>query len=65
MLRSKYLSMVWDDSPEVQIKRPVNPVMKLGKFYRSARKVKEKIDPFTIEELHRIQSKCGERSPEF
>ena len=25
----------------------VNPVMKLGKFYRSARKVKEKIDPFT------------------
>ncbi len=26
-----------------------NPVMKLGKFYRSAPKVKEKIDPFTIE----------------
>ena len=43
---------------------PVNPVMKLGKFYRSARKVKEKIDPFTIEELHRIESKCREKFPE-
>lgn len=42
----------------------VNPVMKLGKFYRSARKVKEKIDPFTIEELHLIADKCRERFPE-
>ena len=43
---------------------PVNPVMKLGRFYRSARKVKEKIDPFTIEELHLIEAKCKERFPE-
>jgi integrase len=44
---------------------PVNPVMKLGKFYRSARRIKEKVDPFTIEELHQIESKCQERFPEF
>jgi integrase len=43
----------------------VNPVMKLGKFYRSAKKVKEKIDPFTIEELHQIEEKCRERFPAF
>jgi integrase len=43
----------------------VNPVMKLGKFYRSAKRVKEKIDPFTIEELHQIESKCRERFPEY
>jgi len=42
----------------------VNPVAKLGRFYRSARKVKEKIDPFTIEELHLIESTCLERFPE-
>ncbi len=42
----------------------VNPVMKLGKFYRSARKIKEKVDPFTIEELHLIESTCRERFPE-
>jgi integrase len=42
----------------------VNPVMKLGKFYRSARRIKEKIDPFTIEELHLIESTCRERIPE-
>ncbi|MEJ2109068.1 MAG: site-specific integrase [Acidobacteriota bacterium] len=42
----------------------VNPVMKLGKFYRSAKKVKEKIDPFTIEELHQVESKCREKFPE-
>jgi integrase len=41
-----------------------NPVARLGKFYRSARKVKEKIDPFTIEELHLIEAKCKERFPE-
>ncbi len=44
---------------------PVNPVMKLGKFYRLAKKVKEKIDPFTIEDLHQIEEKCRERFPEF
>jgi len=44
---------------------PVNPVVKLGKFYRSAKKVKEKIDPFTIEELHQIESKSKERFPEY
>jgi integrase len=43
----------------------VNPVMKLGKFYRSARKIKEKIDPFTIEELHLIEEKCKEKFPEY
>jgi integrase len=42
----------------------VNPVMKLGKFYRSAKKVKEKIDPFTITELHQIEAKCQEKFPE-
>jgi integrase len=44
---------------------PINPVMKLGKFYRSARRIKEKIDPFTIEELHLIEIKCRERFPKF
>ena len=43
----------------------VNPVMKLGKFYRSAKKIKEKIDPFTIEELHQIEAKCRERFPDY
>jgi integrase len=42
----------------------VNPVMKLGKFYRSAKKLKEKIDPFTIEEFHLIEATCRERFPE-
>jgi len=41
-----------------------NPVMKLGKFYRSAKRVKEKIDPFTIEELHLIEDRCREKFPE-
>jgi integrase len=44
---------------------PMNPVVKLGKFYRSARKVKEKVDPFTIEELHLIEEKCKEKFPEY
>ena len=39
--------------------------MKLGKFYRSAKRIKEKIDPFTIEELHLIETKCRERFPEY
>jgi len=43
----------------------VNPVMKLGKFYRSARRIKEKIDPFKIEELRLIESTCRERFPEY
>ena len=42
----------------------VNPVAKLGRFYRSARKVKEGIDPFTIEEIHLIESTCRDRFPE-
>jgi integrase len=42
-----------------------NPVAKLGKFYRSARKVKEKIDPFTIEELHLVEEACRERFPDY
>jgi len=36
---------------------PVNPVTRLGKFYRSAKRIKEKIDPFTMEELHLIEAK--------
>jgi integrase len=44
---------------------PVNPVVKLGKFFKSAKKIKAKIDPFTIEELHQIESKCKERFPEY
>lgn len=43
----------------------VNPVMKLGKFYRSARRIKAKVDPFTIEELHQIEAKCKEKFPEY
>ncbi len=43
----------------------INPVMKLGKFYRSARKLKSKIDPLTLEELHQIEEKCRERFPEY
>jgi integrase len=43
----------------------VNPVMKLGKFYRSARRIKEKIDPFTIDELHLIEAKCLEKFPDY
>ena len=46
-------------------KLKTNPVMKLGKFYRSARKLKAKIDPFTLEELHQIEEKCRERFPEY
>ena len=42
-----------------------NPVVKLGRFYRSAKKVKEKVDPFTIDELHLIEAKCRERFPEY
>jgi integrase len=42
-----------------------NPVAKLGKFYRSARKVKEKINLFTIEEIHAIEFTCSERFPEY
>ena len=42
----------------------VNPVMKLGRFYRSARRIKERIDPFTIEELHLLEDKCREKFPE-
>jgi hypothetical protein len=38
-----------------------NPVTRLGKFYRSAKKIKEKIDPFTIEELHLIGDKCRQK----
>jgi integrase len=44
---------------------PANPVVKLGKFYRSGKKIKEKIDPFTILELHLIEEKCRERFPEY
>jgi integrase len=43
----------------------VNPVMKLGKCYRSARRIKEKIDPFTIDELHLLEGKCKEKFPEY
>ena len=42
-----------------------NPVVKLGKFYRKARKLKSKIDPFTLEELHQVEEKCRERFPEY
>jgi integrase len=42
-----------------------NPVVKLGKFYRKARKLKSKIDPFTLEELHQIEEKYRERFPEY
>jgi integrase len=44
---------------------PANPVRSLGKFYRSAKRIKDKIDPFTIEELHLIESKCREKFPEY
>ncbi len=44
---------------------PANPVTRLGKFYRSARRIKEKIDPFTMEELHLIEAKCREKFPEY
>jgi len=44
---------------------PANPVTKLGKFYRSAKRIKEKIDPFTIEELHLIESLCREKFPDY
>ena len=43
---------------------PTNPVMKLGKYYRSAKKIKMKIDPFTIAELHLIEAKCQEKFPQ-
>jgi integrase len=42
-----------------------NPVTRLGRFYRSAKRIKEKIDPFTIDELHRIEEKCGEKVPDY
>ncbi len=42
-----------------------NPVVKLGRFCRSAKKIKEKVDPFTIEELHMIEEKYREKFPEY
>jgi integrase len=42
-----------------------NPVTRLGKFYRSAKKIKNRIDPFTIEELHQIEEKCKEKFPTY
>ena len=33
--------------------------------HRSAKTIKEKIDPFTIEELHQMEEKCRERFPEY
>jgi integrase len=42
-----------------------NPVVKLGKFYCKARKLKSKIDPLTLEELHQIEEKCREKFPEY
>jgi integrase len=44
---------------------PANPVRSLGKFYRSAKRIKDKIDPFTIEELHLSEAKCREKFPEY
>jgi hypothetical protein len=44
---------------------PANPIVKLGKLYRTPGKVKEKIDPFTSEELHLIEDRCRERLPEY
>jgi len=36
------------------------PVLTIG----SGKKLKEKIDPFTIEEFHLIEATCRERFPE-
>lgn len=44
---------------------PMNPVSRLAKFYRSAKRIKEKIDPFTIEELHALEEKCRENFSEY
>jgi integrase len=38
--------------------------LELGRFYRSARRIKEKIDAFTIEEIHLLEEKCREKFPE-
>lgn len=42
-----------------------NPVVGLSRFYRPAPRRKEGIDPFTIEELGRLEEKFRERFPDY
>jgi integrase len=44
---------------------PANPVTRLGEFHRSAKRIKERIDPFTMEEPHHLEAKCREKFPEY
>lgn len=40
-----------------------NPVRRLGRLFASAERIHDKPDPFTLEELHRIESIAGEWLP--
>lgn len=42
-----------------------NPVVALGKFIGGASRRKEKVDPFTIEELHLVEAKVAEKHPAY
>jgi integrase len=43
----------------------VNPVHDLGRVMRGGKRAREKMDPFTLDELHAIEDKCRVRFPEY
>jgi len=43
----------------------VNPVTGLGKYYRAAASKREEPDPFTLEELHKVELTCQEHWPGY
>jgi integrase len=42
----------------------INPVHDLARVMRAGKRVREKMDPFTLDELHAIEDKCRARFPE-
>ncbi len=42
-----------------------NPVTYLGKFIGGASRRKEKVDPFSLEELHQVEAKIAEKYPTY
>jgi integrase len=42
----------------------INPVAGLARFYRGAKRRREEMDPFTVEDLKKIETKFRERFPE-
>lgn len=43
----------------------VNPCYKLGKLYGGAKTLREEPDPFSLEELHKVEAICRDRWPEY